>query len=176
MTPEHQRQLIVHEMQRGDQALAAAEALDQAQLPYDAASRAYYAAFHYARALCLAAGQEARSHGGVAHLLSQHFVRTGALPADTSRLYAGLQRFRESADYDATFVLDARGAARALSAARTLIERARGWLQAQGMLEAAPVPEDSSAPPEQPADVEADTPPAEQQDSSPLESSQEGEE
>lgn len=134
MTRDQLRQNVGLETERGDQALAAAEALVQAQLPYDAASRAYYAAFHYARALCLAGGEEAKSHRGVAHLLSLLYVRTGALPADTSRLYASLQRFRESADYDAAFVLDAPGAAQALADARTLVERARAWLQGQGLL------------------------------------------
>lgn len=134
MTREHLQQIVALEAERGDQALAAAEALHSAQLLYDAASRAYYAAFHYARALCLAAGEEPRSHQGVAHLLSLHFVRSGALPADTSRLYAGLQQFREAADYDAAFVLDAPGTVQILADARTLIERARAWLRAQELL------------------------------------------
>jgi uncharacterized protein (UPF0332 family) len=133
VTHEHLRQAIALETERGDQALLAAETLHQAQLPYDAATRAYYATFHYARALCLGVGEEPRSHQGVAHLLSLHFVRSGVLPADTSRLYASLQRFRESADYDSAFVLDAAGAAQVLTDARTLIDRARAWLSAQGL-------------------------------------------
>lgn len=134
MTPEHLRQAIALEAERAEQALKAAEMLHQARFFYDAASRAYYAAFHYARALCLAAGEEPRSHQGVAHLLSLHFVRSGTLPTDTSRLYAGLQRFREAADYDAAFVLDEVGAAQALEDARTCVARARAWLSTQNLL------------------------------------------
>jgi uncharacterized protein (UPF0332 family) len=134
MTPEQLRQNVALEAERGEQALSAAEALLQARLPYDAASRAYYAAFHFARALCLAAGEAPTSHRGVAHLLSLLYVRTAVLPMDTSRLYAGLQRFREAADYDAAFVLDAAGAAVALADARTLVDRCRAWLRNQGLL------------------------------------------
>jgi uncharacterized protein len=134
VTREHLLQALALEAERGDQALRAAEKLHELQLSYDAASRAYYAVFHYARALCLAVGEEPRSHQGVAHLLSLHFVRSGLLPLDTSRLYASLQRFRESADYDAAFVLDPAGATQVLADARTLIERARTWLRAQGLL------------------------------------------
>jgi uncharacterized protein (UPF0332 family) len=121
------------EAERGDQALIAAETLQQNMLFYDAASRAYYATFHYARALCLAAGEEPRSHQGVAHLLSLHFVRGGTLTVDTSRLYAGLQRFREASDYDTAFVLDEAGARQVLDDARILIERFRAWLSTQGL-------------------------------------------
>jgi uncharacterized protein (UPF0332 family) len=134
MTEEHLRQLIALEVERGEQALAAAELLLQAKLLYDAASRAYYAAFHHARALCLAVGEEPRSHQGVGHLLALHFVRPGILPTDSSRLYSGLQGFRESSDYDAAFLLDEVGAAQALTDARLLITRMQAWLRTKGHL------------------------------------------
>lgn len=134
MTPEHLRQLIASEVERADQALRAAETLHQAHLSYDAASRAYYSVFHYARALCFAIGEEPRSHHGVAHLLSLRFVRAGLLPTEVSRLYAGLQRFREDADYNTSFVLDAAGTAQVIADARALVEHARAWLVAQGLL------------------------------------------
>lgn len=112
----------------------AAEKLLEAQLFYDAASRSYYAALHYARALCLTAGEEPRSHQGVGHLLSLHYVRSGRLPAATSRSYALLQRFRESSDDDAAFVLDSFGAQEAVRVARDLVERFRSELTTQGVL------------------------------------------
>lgn len=122
------------EAERGDQALLASEKLLAAGLPYDAASRAYYAAFHYARALCLAAGEEPKSHQGVSHLLSLHYVRSGLFPIETSRAYAVLQRFRESADYDAAFVLDDAGAREAVEKAVAFVDRARKRLESVGLL------------------------------------------
>lgn len=134
MTPANLKVNVAAEAERGDQALAAAEQLAAAGLFYDAASRAYYAAFHYARALCLSAGEEPRSHHGVAHLLSLNFVRAGRLPAETSRAFSTLQGFREAADYDAAFVLDREGADQATANARTFIARARDLLVADGLL------------------------------------------
>ena len=52
------------EAARGDDALRAAEALLGLDLPNDAVSRAYYAAFHYGRALLLSEGV------GGAHLVA----------------------------------------------------------------------------------------------------------
>ena len=128
MSPENLKALVQAETERGDAAFAAAEKLIEAALYYDAASRAYYAAFHYARALCLVAGDEPRSHRGVAHLLNVNYVRPGHLMADTSRIYAVLQQFRESADYDASFVFDAAGGLEALDKAREFLRRARALL------------------------------------------------
>ena len=54
MTQEHLAQNGAEEVARGRAALGAAEKLLAADLPYDAASRAYYAAFHFARALGVA--------------------------------------------------------------------------------------------------------------------------
>lgn len=134
MTRQNLEANVRLEAERGDQALAASERLLGLGLLYDSASRGYYAVFHYARALCLTAGEEPRSHQGVAHLLALHLVRPGHLPADTSRIFATLQRFREAADYDAAFVLDVEGATQALNDAKLFVERARGYLKGASLL------------------------------------------
>jgi uncharacterized protein (UPF0332 family) len=134
LTRENLRANVAAEVQRGDQSLAEAQQLLSAGFSYGAASRAYYGAFHHARALCLAMGHEPKSHSGVAHLFSLHFVKTGLLAPDTSRLFAVLQKFRESSDYDAAFVLDATGTAQAVADAKELMERAARWLRAEGLL------------------------------------------
>ena len=53
MTPPNRRANIAIETARGDEALESAEILLVAQKRRDAVSRAYYGAFHYARALLL---------------------------------------------------------------------------------------------------------------------------
>ena len=63
MTPGNLKLQVQAEVERGDAALTAAETLLEAGLNYDAASRAYYAAFHFARALALAAICEPRRLG-----------------------------------------------------------------------------------------------------------------
>ncbi|MBN1773612.1 MAG: HEPN domain-containing protein [Deltaproteobacteria bacterium] len=49
----------------------------------DAASSAYYAAHHAARALLFSLGLEVRSHEALRVLLAQHFEKTGLLPRGT---------------------------------------------------------------------------------------------
>jgi len=64
-------------------------------------SRAYYAAFHYARALLLTVGLEPKTHRGVVDLVVEHFERPGRLAPEIASALARLQTFRGLADYDA---------------------------------------------------------------------------
>jgi uncharacterized protein (UPF0332 family) len=136
MTDENRRTNLAHELSRASEAFRAAEALLSLNLNADAVSRAYYAAFHVARALLLSHGVEPKTHAGAIHLLNLEFIRPGLLPSSFNRVFGGLQRSREFADYDAAVTFsteDARAeieAARAFEAAALALLRAQGWLQA----------------------------------------------
>jgi uncharacterized protein (UPF0332 family) len=110
----------------------AAEALLALGLTNDAVSRAYYAAFHYARALLLLEGLEPKTHRGVVALLGSHFEVTGRLePGRVSEL-AALQTFRSIADYDSRDRLS-------VARAEAQVSTARGFIgAAQAILAAAP--------------------------------------
>lgn len=58
MTGENRRLGIASEVARGNEALDSAEILLSAGKAADAIGRAYYAAFHYARALLLILGED----------------------------------------------------------------------------------------------------------------------
>lgn len=134
MTEENRRKNLAQELERAGAAFKAAEALLALGLTADTVSRAYYAAFHVARALLLSRGLEAKTHSGLVHLLNTEFIRAGLLPSSFNRLFAGLQRTREYADYDAAATFsedDARAeveAARSFEMAATALLRSEGWL------------------------------------------------
>lgn len=121
MTPENQRQAARDEIERADVCLMEARTLQNAGLGHGAASRAYYAVFHAARALLFSAGIEALSHRGVSSLLGEHFVKPGHLSPQFGRLVARMQRDREDADYDTGAVFSAAEVA-------AMIERASGFV------------------------------------------------
>jgi uncharacterized protein (UPF0332 family) len=87
------------ELERAEVCLREAEKLHDAELPFGAASRAYYAVFHAARALLFSVGVEARTHQGTVSLLGEHFVKVGKLSSEMGRLLSRMQRDREDADY-----------------------------------------------------------------------------
>jgi hypothetical protein len=112
----------------GDDALQAATALLQLGLHNDAVSRAYYAAFHYARALLLLDGLEPKTHRGVVSLLMERYEKPGRLEAGAVSVLARLQTFRGLADYDASERIAKERADSEVAAARSFVEKARPFL------------------------------------------------
>jgi uncharacterized protein (UPF0332 family) len=128
VTEENRRLNVSSEVARGDSTLESAELLLAAGKAADAVSRAYYAAFHYARALLLTLGEEPITHAGVEKLLHRHWVRTGELDAEVARRFSKLQKMRIDADYSADFVFTREGAAEEVAVAREFVSAARTLL------------------------------------------------
>jgi uncharacterized protein (UPF0332 family) len=99
VTEENRRRNAADEVDRSSVCLNEARTLLGAGMPYGAASRAYYAVFHAARALLFSAGIESRSHRGTVALVGDHFVKPGRLSPEMGRLLSRMQRDREDADY-----------------------------------------------------------------------------
>lgn len=99
MTEENRIENAKLEKNKGDAAWEEALILLNNNKYDGAVSRAYYAAYHYASALLLTKGLEARSHRGVQRLFHLHFVRTGIFPDRIGVLLSHAQKAREEADY-----------------------------------------------------------------------------
>jgi uncharacterized protein (UPF0332 family) len=135
VTGENRKANIAIEVPRGDASLESAEILFNAGKLADAVSRAYYGAFHYARALLLMLGEEPISHAGLERLLHRDLVRPGTLDPDVARLFARLQKMRLDADYTSEFVFTVQGAREELEAAQQFVAAAREILSQGGWLE-----------------------------------------
>jgi uncharacterized protein (UPF0332 family) len=134
LTKDNRRRNIALELAHGTEAFRAAELLLGAGLFRDAVSRAYYGAFHFACALLLSAGEEARTHGGVDRMLQRDFVRAGKLTPEMGMVFASLQRFRQAADYSSEFVFTEAGAKKEVEDARAFMAAVRALLDAEGWL------------------------------------------
>ena len=134
MTDDQKRINIAAEVARGDSAFHSAELLLAAGQRADAVSRAYYAAFHYARALLLTLGEEARTHGGLDRLVQRDLVRTGKLAPDIAALLSRLMTFRQNADYMAEYVFTESMTTEQVEGARTFVAAARAILEGDGWL------------------------------------------
>lgn len=89
------------EMRKASRTLREAEYLLEAQMLEGAASRAYYAAFHAARALLFLRSKSPKSHRGILMQFSQEFVRPGTVPIEFSAILQQERREREFVDYEA---------------------------------------------------------------------------
>ena len=61
-------------------------------------SRAYYAAFHAARAALLTVGESPKSHGGARNRFGYHFIRTGRVPKAVGDILDVSETLRNRAD------------------------------------------------------------------------------
>ena len=134
MTDEQKRANIAAEVARGDGSLRSADLLLAAGQLADTVSRAYYAAYHYARALLLTLGEEARTHGGLERLVQRDLVRTGKLPPEVASVLSRLMTFRQNADYMAEYVFSEAMAKEQVDSARSFVAEARKLLQAGGWI------------------------------------------
>lgn len=135
MTNENRKKNIAAEVTRGNDTLESAEILYAAAKYADAVSRAYYAAFHYARALLLTLGEETRTHGGLDRLLQRDLVREGRFSPDVARLFARLMTYRFEADYTAEYVFTANSARDELDAAQRFVSESQRYLARDGWID-----------------------------------------
>lgn len=135
MTGENRKRNISIEVERGDGALRAAQVLLDAGEHADAVSRAYYGAFHYARALLLTEGIEVRRHGSLDRLVQRDFVRGGRLDPEIGADLTRLQALRQSADYSAEHVFTEHTARDSVAMARRFVSAVTSLLEVTGWLE-----------------------------------------
>jgi uncharacterized protein (UPF0332 family) len=132
VTGDNIRVNVADELRLALSALQAADALLGLGLVPDAASRAYYAALHAARALLFSIGLEVRSHRAVRTMLSRHFVQTGALAAERSKELGHLESLRTAGDYDSAFAFGADEVRPEVEKARRFVDEATAILRAGG--------------------------------------------
>ena len=102
--------------------LEAALVLLAARAPGDAASRAYYAAFHAVSAVLVARGQAYSSHAQVLGAFNRDFVHAGMFPREFTAILARLFEDRQTGDYDPTASLDLAEAERDVEDARRIVD------------------------------------------------------
>ena len=136
MTEDSKRKNIRDEVDKAERELAQARLLKEAGHFDGCAGKAYYCAFHYARALILTLGVEAKSHAGVNHLVNQHFVHTGRLSPETAKNLRWLQAGREESDYEVYAIFTDPVAEKSLAWAEEYRRAIRDLLTRDGYLSA----------------------------------------
>lgn len=122
---------VSRELAHGAQAMQAARALVDLRLYNDALARTYYAAFHYATALLLTEGVEARRHRSLPGLVASRLASAGFDASDAARL-GRLSTYRDMADYERGFDATEELAREALRDAQVFVDKATACLSARG--------------------------------------------
>ena len=132
MTRENRVANARAEIAAAGDAVRVAEAALAIDVRRDAMSRAYYAAFHAARALLLLEGAEPKTHAGVTRMIGEQLVRAGKMDAKSALLVTRLQAYRQASDYAYAFAIDLDDARKELAEVRAFVERAALIVEAAG--------------------------------------------
>ncbi len=133
MTDENREINAAAELAKAEKSLAAAGGLIRLGLYDDAASRLYYAAFHFASAALLMLGVEVATHRALMSLFSLHLIKPGLIDVESARILSNLMSLRHQADYNRHFEMDAEGARQERARAQRLIDELRAFLRSRGM-------------------------------------------
>lgn len=115
-------------IEKAEEKLRMAETLFKNEGYEDAVSRAYYTAFHAAKAVLLTEGLTTGTHQGVVNLFGLHFVKTGKFEKKFGRMLANLKDDRENGDYEIFSAIDKEVAEDAVNEAREFLKEAKRYL------------------------------------------------
>lgn len=129
MTEEPSRNFVKASLERAEKALKSAKLLEENGELEDAASRAYYAMFHSARALLFSKGVSARTHSGTISLFGEKIVRQGILNEEFADMLRKAFDLRQKSDYELYTELDAKLVNEVIKNAEKFIKKARELLE-----------------------------------------------
>ncbi len=122
------KELIAGYLSKAREKLEVAKNLFESGHYNDAVSRAYYCAFHAAKAMLLTEGLEANTHQGVVNLFGLHFAKTEKLDKKLGRFLAKLKDDRENGDYEIFSPIDSETAETAIKEAAEFFREAEKYL------------------------------------------------
>jgi hypothetical protein len=121
-------EMIVGQIGKAEQKLAAARALARDGHLDDAISRAYYAMFHAASAVLLSLGITVDNHSALKAMFGLHLIKTGELDRGYGKSLSRLKDDRENGDYDIFTDFDRKDADKAISDAESFLAEMRRYL------------------------------------------------
>lgn len=129
---EEERTIIVRkELERAHETFEEIEVMCQAGKWNGAANRIYYSVFHAVNALFVFDGFQTVRHKGSHALFSQHYVKTGKLPADFGRFYNNLQTLREKSDYNCFYNVSEQDVLHGMEKAQSLINAIENYINSK---------------------------------------------
>lgn len=123
--PRIDREVLMDMMAKADQKLVSARTSLDAGHYDDAASRAYYGAFHALSAVLAQKGLSFSSHGQTLGAFNREVVKPGLLPPETFTKIQRLFQDRQTGDYDVSKSLDLDTGRRAVEDATWLVDECR---------------------------------------------------
>ena len=131
MTEETSKNYAKASLERAEKALKSAKLLQENGELEDAASRAYYAMFHAARAILFNKGISAKTHRGTISIFGEKIVKQGILNEEYADMLRKAFDLRQKSDYELYTELNAETVKEAIKNAEKFIKKAKELKKAQ---------------------------------------------
>jgi len=125
MTEETSKNYAKASLERAEKALKSAKLLQESGELEDAASRAYYAMFHAARAILFSKGISAKTHRGTISLFGEKIVKQGILTEEYADMLRKAFDLRQKSDYELYTQLNEQAIKETIKNAENLIKKAK---------------------------------------------------
>lgn len=126
MSEDQNRALLISlYIEKAEQAYAASSRAAQADDPFTALNRLYYACFYALTAALLADGKQFVKHSAVRSALNQYLVHAGSLSDEIGEFYNRLFDDRHRADYDPRAEFEMADIRQRLAVARQFLDQMR---------------------------------------------------
>ncbi|MBL7164447.1 MAG: HEPN domain-containing protein [Anaerolineales bacterium] len=126
-TPQHQE--IILYLDNAREMLEVAQVMLANDFYPSAINRAYYAIFYAANALLVTNNMTQAKHSGVISVFRQHFVKTGLIDPEFSKIYGRAMEDRHESDYELESPISKEDAQENLNGAVKFVSEVERWLQ-----------------------------------------------
>ncbi len=116
------------EIDRADEELNAARALQENGFYFKTVVSAYYSIYHAAKALLLLKGVAPKTHEGVERMFGLYYIKTKEFDLTTGKSLGRLMKMREEADYYPEIPFTNDEAAEAIRMAADFLEKAKPFI------------------------------------------------
>jgi len=131
MTEEPSKNYAKASLERAEKALKSAKLLQENRELEDAASRAYYAMFHAARAILFSKGLTPRTHRGTISIFGEKIIKQGILSEEYADMLRKAFDLRQKSDYELYTQLNAEAVKEAIRNAEKFIKKAKELTKTQ---------------------------------------------
>ena len=120
-------------IEKSQEELKAAKILWENEIYSAAVSRAYYCLYHASQALLTAKNINVKSHKGLIQQFGKHFIKTGEISQEFSKILTTAFDLRQLSDYDETVIFDKQQTEFIINNSQEFLIIAQHWLTQQNI-------------------------------------------
>ena len=128
----NKNELSKYRLEKALEDLKSAEVLFQNNLYKQSINRSYYSIFHATRAILALDMFDSKKHSGVIAYFNQNYIATSKFESKYSKILMGVQKIRNSSDYDDFYVVSKEEAEMQINNAKEFVVKIKQYIDDLG--------------------------------------------